>query len=376
MKPSMSLLLHAGAPSSPRLLMICAVMAAAGLASTPARAQQTTSTDDGGAELKGWAFVLENDLLGTNNAKDRWYTNGMQLMLAFQKGREPELLKSTLSWGRWLVPQDCEGDGCAVTLNTVLGQNIYTPRHVNVVEPQPRDRPWAGWLYGGIGMSNFNGNRHQVLAFKAGPTGPTSFAEGTQKAAHCCLGSSKEPMGWDNQLRPRLGVQLSYLSTDYHFVDSPVGVQTSWGGAVGNVRTFVRGAVAVTWSPAGGQGRGMQSGSLDEGEFFTPDFSAHATRGTLMDSLRHTVFYAHMQVSAVAYNVFLQGQTYKGRSEIDPERLVGTSTVGFTVPLGERGQHKLGVAWKRRTPEFEVRGDDPNRDRYQSWGVLSYSRDL
>ncbi|CAH0350675.1 hypothetical protein AQB9606_01601 [Aquabacterium sp. CECT 9606] len=355
--------------------MMYAVLAASGLATMPASAQQGR-TDDGGAHLKGWAFVLENDLLGTKNAKDRWYTNGLQLMLAFEEGREPEVLKPTLSWGRWMVPQDCEGDGCNLTLNTVLGQNIYTPREVGVAEPQTNDRPWAGWLYGGIGLSNFNGNRHQMLAFKAGPTGPASLAEGTQKAAHCCLGSSKEPMGWDNQLRPRLGVQLSYLSTHYHFVDSPVGLQTSWGGAVGNVHTFLRGAVAVTWSPAGGQGRGLQSGGLDEGEFFTPDFSAHPTRGTFMDSLRHTVFYAHMQVSAVAYNVFLEGRTYKGHSEIDPERLVGTSTVGFVVPLGEQGQHKLGVAWKRRTPEFEVRGAGPNRDRYQSWGVLSYSHDL
>ena len=375
MKKTMSLQFRVGAPPT-QLLMMWAVLAAAGLATTSARAQQGIQSGAGGAQLKGWAFVLENDLLGTKNAKDRWYTNGMQLMLAFQEGREPALLKPTLSWGRWMVPQDCESDGCGLTLDAVLGQSIYTPREVDVAEPQTRDRPWAGWLYGGIGLSNFSGNRHQVLAFKAGPTGPASGAEGLQKAAHCCLGSSKEPLGWDNQLRPRLGVQLSYLSTDYHFVNGPVGVQTSWGGTVGNVRTFLRGAVAMTWSPAGGQDRGMQSGGLDEGEFFTPDFSAHATRGTLMDSLRHTVFYAHLQVSAMAYNVFLQGQTYKGRSEIDPERLVGTSTVGFTVPLGERGQHKVGVAWKRRTPEFEVRGADPNRDRYQSWGMLSYSHDL
>lgn len=342
---------------------------------TPVRAATPGANAGDQVALQGWAFVTENDLLGTANAKDRWFTNGAQLMLAYEPGKEPALLRPTLSWGRWLVPDDCAPGSCGLTLNANLGQNIYTPRAIDVGEPQPRDRPWAGWLYGGIGLSSFSGHRHQVLALKAGPTGPASLAEATQDAAHCCLGSSKDPLGWDNQLRPRLGVQLSYQSTHFHLMDGPLGVQTSWGGMVGNVRTLLRGALAATWSPARGQRPAMLASSLDEGEFFTPDFRALALDGTVADSLRHTLFYAHLQVSAVAYNAFLQGRTYAGHSQIDPERLVGTSTLGFAVPLGARGQHKISMAWKRRTPEFKVRGSDPNQDRYQSWGALSYSQD-
>ncbi len=359
----------------PHRLMNWLVLATASLATMPVQAD-TAQADTDGAVLKGWAFVFENDLLGAQSAKDRWYTNGLELMLAFQPGREPDLLKPAVSWGQWIVPQDCQGSGCSLTMNTVLGQNIYTPRRVDVAEPQLKDRPWAGWLYGGIGLTSFSGNRQQTLGLKVGVTGPASLAEKTQKGAHCCLGSSKEPLGWDNQLRPMLGVQLSYLSTHYHFTDGPVGLQSSWGGSVGNVRTYLRGALALTWSPAGGTQRGSQSGSLDEGEFFTPDFNAQAVDGSILDSLKHTVFFAHAQVSAVAYNVFLQGRTYSGRSQIDPERLVGTSTLGFMIPFGEQGQHKLSLAWKRRTPEFKVQGTDLQGDRFQSWGVLSYSRDL
>ncbi len=357
-------------------LPIWIALAIIGLVTTPVQAQHASSDDQADAKVQGWAFVIENDLFGADNAKDRWYTNGLQLVVGFEKGREPALLKPTLSWGRWMVPSDCEGDGCGLTMNTSLGQSIYTPSQVDVAEPQPHDRPWAGWLYGGIGLSNLSANRHQMLALKVGVTGPASLAEEAQKAAHQIFGSSKEPLGWANQLRPRLGVQLSYLSTHFHFVDSPVGVQTSWGGAVGNVRTFLRGALAVTWSPAGDHGRRIPSGGVDEGEFFIPDFSAHHSDGTLMDSLRHTDFYAHMQLSAVAYNVFLQGRTYAGDAQIDPERWVGTSTLGLTIPVGEKGQHKIGLAWKRRTPEFKVQGDHPQLDGYQSWGVLSYSHDL
>lgn len=360
---------------TPGRLATWMALAAAGFAALPAQAAPPSTPDDE-AVLNGWAFVFENDLIGTQSAQDRWYTNGLQLLLSFEPGREPALLKPALSWGRWMVPSDCQGTGCGLTMNTVLGQNIYTPRQVDVAEPQLKDRPWAGWLYTGIGLTSFQGNRQQLMALKVGVTGPASLAEDVQKGAHCCLGSSKEPLGWDHQLRPRLGVQLSYLSTHYHFTDGPVGLQSSWGGSVGNIRTHLRGGLALTWSPAGGPQRGSQSGSLDEGEFFTPDFNAQAVDGSIWDSLRHTVFFAHAQVSAVAYNVFLEGRTYAGRSQIDPERVVGTSTVGFMIPFGERGAHKLGLAWKRRTPEFKVQGTDPQADRYQSWGVLSYSHDL
>lgn len=354
--------------------MTWAALAATALIPLSVQAQASAPADDGAA-LTGWALSFENDLIGTKSAKDRWYTNGLQLLLAYEPGREPEFLKPTLSWGQWLVPQDCQGSACKQTLSTVFGQNIYTPRHVDVAAPQLQDRPWAGWLYTGIGLNTVSGNREQLLGLKLGVTGPASLAENTQKAAHCCLGSSKEPLGWDNQLRPRLGVQLSYLSTHYHFTEGPVGLQSSWGGAVGNIRSYLRGGLAITWSPAGGTQRGSQVGSLDEGEFFTPDFNAQAVDG-FWDSLKHTVFFAHVQVSAVAYNVFIQGRTYSGRSQIDPERWVGTSTVGFAIPFGERGAHKLGLAWKRRTPEFKVQGNASQDDRYQSWGVLSYSRDL
>jgi hypothetical protein len=359
----------------PQRLMTWGVIATAGLACMSAQAETSQPQDDE-AVLKGWAFVFENDLIGTQSAKDRWYTNGLQLMLAYQPGREPALLKPVVSWGQWMVPQDCQGSGCSLTMDTTLGQSIYTPERLDVAEAQPQDRPWAGWLYGGVGLTSFSGNRQQALGLKIGVTGPASLAEKTQKGAHCCLGSSKEPLGWDNQLRPRLGVQLNYLSTHYHFVDGPVGLQSSWGGALGNIRTYVRGGLALTWSPAGGSQRGSQTGSLDEGDFFTPDFNAKAVDGSVWESLRHTVFFAHAQISAVAYNVFLQGRTYSGRTEIDPEHLVGTSTIGFLIPFGEQGRHKISLAWKRRTPEFKVPGIDTQGDRYQSWGVLSYSRDL
>ncbi|RZI82837.1 MAG: lipid A deacylase LpxR family protein [Rubrivivax sp.] len=350
-----------------------ATLAAMTLASAPVLATTSHEDRDDSAALQGWALVFENDLLGPSTAQDRWFTNGLQLATAFQAGREPAWLKPVLPLGRWLAATPCQTPACGVALTASLGQNIYTPSHIEVATPQPADRPWAGWLYGGIGLSVLQAHRHQALALKLGPTGPASLAEGTQHFAHCCLSSSeKRPRGWQHQLRPRLGVQFSYLSTHNHQGMGSWGWQTAWGGTLGNVRTMLVGAAALTWSIEPVAPTHPMDGGLDEGEFFTPDFSAQAMDGSWMSSLRRTVFYGHVQASAVAYNVFLEGRTYAGHSQITPVRGVATSTIGLSVPFGEQGRHKLNIAWKRRTPEFKVQGSD-NRNLSQSWGLISYS---
>jgi hypothetical protein len=34
----------------------------------------------------------------------------------------------------------------------LLGQNMYTPEDFRLFNPDPHDRPFAGWLYSGVGM--------------------------------------------------------------------------------------------------------------------------------------------------------------------------------------------------------------------------------
>jgi len=323
---------------------------------------------------EGVSFAFENDMLGGRNATDRWFTNGLQLAGSYQPGREPELLQPLTAWSRrWLLPSRCDPADCELRVTAALGQSIYTPRDIEVADWQPRDRPWAAWLYGGIGLSSTSGNRHQVVALKVGPTGPAALGEAAQTFVHRYISDSPRPLGWDTQLRPRLGVQLSYLSTHRFRLFERFGWQASWGGTLGNLRTLARVGLALTWSWDVRDVAGQLPGGLDEGEFFVPDHPPDQHNdGSLLASLRRTVVYVHGQASAVAYNVFLQGRTFGGRPQITPLRLVATSTVGVSVPFGARGRHKIGLAWKERSPEFKVRGE-AGRDFYQRWGVLTYS---
>lgn len=360
---------------------LCGWLLAATLVPTLALAQDEglLQRQDLNEPRQGLSVSLENDLFGAKGS-DRWYTNGVHLAGSFRRGQEPAPLRPVLDLGRWLLAADGCGPsatepGCEVTLTFGGGQNMYTPRHIDLASPQLRDRPWAGWLYGMLGLSQYVGNRHQMWSAKAGPIGPASLAEQAQTWVHRHLSDSPRPLGWGNQLRPRLGVQVSYLSTHRYVLARTVGLHLSWGGTLGNTRTLGRAGVGVSWSPSSGETLRHQPGTLDEGDFLVPDFNSVAVGDTVWEALRHTVFYAHAQGSAVLYNGFLQGDTFAGRPQIEPIRGVATTTLGFTIPIGRNGRHKIGLAFKRRTPEFSVRGEVA-RDAYQRWGVLTYAVDF
>ena len=326
---------------------------------------------------QGWTIALENDVFSPQNSTDRWFTNGLHITTAFKEEEEPQFQKWTKNVIKPLLfRDDCDDKECDLTLVVSFGQNIYTPRKLNVAEPQLNDRPWAGWLYGGLGYSVFKGNRNETLSLKVGPIGPASFASDVQKFVHCCVVNSTGPKGWGNQLRPMIGAQISYLTTYRYSLTNHFDLQPSLGFTVGNTRNLARMGLGLNWAYDRGEGARLQPGSLDEGEFFVPDFSANPTNGTFLDALKHTAVYAHIQSSQVLYNVFIEGDAYDGKHNIDLIHNVITSTVGFTVPFGDKGEHKVGLAFKNRSPEFEITGENAGRDSYQTWGVLSYSRDF
>src|SRR5206468_4254362 len=91
-----------------------------------------------------------------------------------------------------------------------LGQNIFTPKNVNLKPPDPRDRPYAGWLY--IGASLLQDTDSQMLEnleLDAGVIGPGSLAKQTQNDFHQFIGVS-QARGWSSQLQNEPGIMLSY----------------------------------------------------------------------------------------------------------------------------------------------------------------------
>ena len=143
------------------------------------------------------AFSLrfENDSFGDT---DENYTNGMSLALALTGGG--------VLGGVWNLFDAPEGRRFATY---ELGQLIFTPSNLNLPDPDPLDRPYAGFLY--LGISTYLQHEESLHGLKlfAGVVGPASLAEAVQRATHRLIGSTL-PKGWDYQLRNEPVVNLLY----------------------------------------------------------------------------------------------------------------------------------------------------------------------
>lgn len=132
---------------------------------------------------------VEND--GVVSSGDRHYTQGARL------ASEPRPL------------YDHDRDAPApLWLQWMLGQQLYTPDHPEQPVPDPADRPYAGWLYGGAALFH-RGERHYERAeVLLGLVGPGAGGELLQNGFHRVFGYPRAE-GWDHQLRNTPTVTLT-----------------------------------------------------------------------------------------------------------------------------------------------------------------------
>src|SRR3546814_12695699 len=72
-------------------------------------------------------------------------------------------------------------EGGTVRTSYAVGQNMYTPDDVALRNPPLDDRPYAGWLYGSVGLIAETGRRLDQLELTLGVVGPASPAEQTDR---------------------------------------------------------------------------------------------------------------------------------------------------------------------------------------------------
>jgi lipid A 3-O-deacylase len=143
------------------------------------------------------AFSLrfENDAFGGTDAN---YTNGISMALTLRgKG---------LLGGVW----DLAGTGKGERLATYeLTQLQFTPSDLELSNPDPADRPYAGLLYLGCTTHLQREDSLHSLKLMAGIAGPASYAEGLQRFTHRVLGYNL-PQGWAYQLKNEPVINLIY----------------------------------------------------------------------------------------------------------------------------------------------------------------------
>lgn len=166
-----------------------------------------------GSDAIGATFFYENDSRSAkpNNETDRHYTGGGAVALQWQSPQTSELVGSLPSFDGEFAKGT---PGVSYGMGFIASLQVFTPEDIDDPAPIPDDRPYAGWLYGGLIAQRANRSVptpvFEHFELDLGTIGPSSQADKVQRWLHARLGDTM-PEGWSNQVKDDFGGDFKYL---------------------------------------------------------------------------------------------------------------------------------------------------------------------
>lgn len=286
------------------------------------------------------SFTLEmdNDLFaGRGGLLDQDYTQGFHF--TFNRRESPVALSRALD-----RLENCPAeDGCVTRTTILVGQEIYTPRYIPSIAPD--DRPFAGWLYGGVQSSAVTDRDLTSLSIKAGVTGPPSLAEQLQVTFHEMFPTVIVPPGWNNQLKFEPGLILTAARknfTEAHAGPASIGLIKSGSVSLGNILTDAEGGLT------------LRAG-------------LNAPHPWNLEKQNHPGAYASFGVreDIVLHNLFLDGNTFRAGPRVKRIPFVWQKEIGGGISLGSIS---LDGRLITRSKEFTT------GRRYTPYGTIAVTR--
>lgn len=300
-----------------------------------------------------WRFTVleENDSIWSGT--DKFYSQGLGFaLLSGDVAAESAAAGPFNLFADWGLFAD-EGETRSRRYEILLGQQIFTPEDTLASNPDPDDRPYAGWAFAGLGLiQDTDRQRLDHLELLAGMVGPTAFGETVQNDWHQYIGVA-DAEGWDYQIHDEPGVMLSY-ERKYRFL-APIGdgfgadFIPEAGVTLGNV---------MTYGQVGGMLRFGRNLEADYGPArMRPSLSGttYFNRDNMVGDFGFYVFVG-AQGRAVARNIFLDGNTFRDSRDVDSEALVADLVGG--VSLFWSDAVKLDAMAIHRTKEFDAQDKD------------------
>ena len=298
-----------------------------------------------------FSFQFENDVFGNS---DQHFTHGTRLAWMAPKENVPGWVIDAAS----IFPLFEASASKRIVYS--LGQSILTPEDISQSALIADDRPYAGWLYAGIGLVAVSGERLDNLELDIGIVGPHSGAEMVQKTWHRWFGFQR-PNGWDNQLKDEPGVLLSYERkwrrwSRFYALGLDGDVTPHVGVSLGNVLT--QGAAGLTLRFGGDLSSHYDFGpprirpSLPGSNFFR-------SRG----GLAWYVFIG-AEGRGVAHNIFLDGNSFRRSHSVDKKHFVGDVQGGVALIIGTV---RMAYTQVYRTREFD------GQEKTDQFGAFSVS---
>jgi lipid A 3-O-deacylase len=284
-----------------------------------------------------FGFRSDNDSYLAQGS-DMYYTNG--LFIHFRHATNQEKLKESLE---------------KKVIEFTLGQKIYNPRSGDSPVPGRQDRPFAGYLYAGAGMSWYTKKEGVVkVSVELGTTGPNSLAEAGQELLHNTIGFY-ELAGWEYQIKGEATANLSAQYTKLLTRSAGLSTDLSFDGYLN----------AGTIFNAAGAGLLFRTGRINQ------LFNSGATNAVIRNhgktasfKPRELFFYAKPQISYVLYDATIQGSLFNDDSPVtfDSQPIVFEQRLGLNYS-SPRFTFDFGIFMRTR----EVRSKAPGHQ----WGSIS-----
>ncbi|MBE2286004.1 MAG: lipid A deacylase LpxR family protein [Prosthecobacter sp.] len=236
-----------------------------------------------------------------------------------------------------------------------IGQSIFTPVDVRNPNLVVSERPYAAWLYAGLGLVWKKPHVKNTLLFNLGVVGPWALGEQAQHAVHEALGQ-RSPEGWNHQLRNEVGINIAY-ERKWRLRDRYDRNGVNWdflpyiGASLGNVYTHANlgGEFRLGWNLPDDFGTGAISDSANtptplEGVAAQPwanRFGCH--------------LFLRAEGRAVLRNIFLDGNTFRESHSVDKRPFVADLSAGFAINWRNS---KLSYAYVYRTLEYDGQSNE------------------
>jgi lipid A 3-O-deacylase len=311
-----------------------------------------------GPAFRAWAddpwrttVLEENDSLFFNT--DKHYTQGLRLSLLSPALKERGWADDLFDFAGAIPTVFAEDKTRTRRDSLFLGQSIFTPENLDIKPPNPRDRPYGGWLYAGTSMLQETGNQLENFELDLGVVGPAALGRQTQNDFHQFI-DIHQAQGWSSQIQNEPGLVVSYerlwrlpvigVGDTSHGVENGIDVVPQLGGSAGNV---------FTYGEAGGLlriGRHLEADygpvrirpALSGTDYFNPE--------PLGDDTGYYIF-AGAQGRIVGHNIFLDGNTFRQSPSVTRKTFVADLQTGVSVYWSS--SLRLDASVVRRTEEFE-----------------------
>lgn len=262
---------------------------------------------------------------------DKYFTNG--LYLTYQRSlREDFVLPKT--------------DTNTLQLKLFIGNEIYSPTSLSSVATAEFDRPFAGWLFGGLEVGSIQEKSAFFLGFETGITGEESLAGDFQIGLHELFGIDSRPT-WVEQIEFKWLFNLKIT----HIVD--------WSNA--------RNAFQYRISPKVGTKDIYLENDISY-FFGTLNSFQNSSRIGLVDSSASKEFFGYVSLGYrfVAHNTLIQGSIF-------------TNDVLFTTDITNHIlKTEIGVVLQSRRNTFKVMYNFNTKETPLSsshiYGSLVYAR--